>query len=242
MTYKRPADRYTKKAKAEGFAARSVYKLEEIDRRTKLLRPGIRVLDLGAAPGSWTQYVSPKVGSKGRVVAVDLEPLRVSVGPNVQALQMDALGDISVLDPYGPFDVVLSDMAPHTTGIPFADAARSEELVERVLDVSERLLVPGGTMVAKLFRGEGFEAIRVRMRGLFDEVRVIKPEASRRESVEMFLIGVSRKAPPKPAPVTAPVTEPSTPAQTPAPDAALDAVSAPARKSASASKPRGKKP
>lgn len=232
MTYKRPADRYTKKAKAEGFAARSVYKLEEIDRRTKLLRPGIRVLDLGAAPGSWTQYVSPKVGSKGRVVAVDLEPLRVGVGPNVQVLQMDALGDISVLDPYGPFDVVLSDMAPHTTGIPFADAARSEELVERVLDVSERLLVPGGTMVAKLFRGEGFEAIRVRMRGLFDEVRVIKPEASRRESVEMFLIGVSRKAPVAPPAPSAPAVDPK--AIAPAPPAAPSS-------SAPTAKPRGKK-
>lgn len=200
MTYKRPADRYTKKAKSEGFAARSVYKLEEIDRRVKLLRPGLRVLDLGAAPGSWTQYASPKVGSKGKVVAVDLEPLRVSVGANVQALEMDALGDLSVLDPYGPFDVVLSDMAPHTTGIPFADAARSEELVERVMDVCERLLVPGGTVVAKLFRGEGFEAVRARMRTLFEDVRVIKPEASRRESVEMFLVGIVRRKPAEPSP------------------------------------------
>lgn len=203
MTYKRPADRYTKKAKAEGFAARSVYKLEEIDRRTKLLRPGIRVLDLGAAPGSWTQYASPKVGSKGKIIAVDLEPLRVKVGPNVEALIMDALGDLSVLDPYGPFDVVMSDMAPHTTGIAFADAARSEELVERVLDVCERLLLPGGTMVAKIFRGEGFEQVRARMRTLFDEVRVIKPEASRRESVEAFLVGVSRKRPPEAPKTTA---------------------------------------
>ncbi len=195
MTYKRPADRYTKKAKSEGFAARSVYKLEEIDRRTKLLRPGLRVLDLGAAPGSWTQYAAPKVGAKGKVVAVDLEPLRVPVGPNVVALVMDALGDLSVLDPYGPFDVVMSDMAPHTSGIAFADAARSEELVERVLDVSERLLVPGGTMVAKIFRGEGFEPLRARMRTLFDEVRLIKPEASRSESVEAFLVGIGRKGP-----------------------------------------------
>jgi 23S rRNA (uridine2552-2'-O)-methyltransferase len=213
VTYKRPADSYTKKAKAEGFAARSVYKLEEIDRRTKLFRPGMRVLDLGAAPGSWTQYVSGKVGSKGCVVAVDLEPLRVSVARNVQVLQMDAMGDLAVLDPYGPFDVVLSDMAPHTTGIAFADAARSEELVARVLDVCERLLVRGGVMVAKLFRGDGFEAIRVRMRGLFDEVRVIKPEASRRESVELFLVGISRKASPKPALVRSAATERSMPAQ-----------------------------
>lgn len=199
MTYKRPADRYTKKAKAEGFAARSVYKLEEIDRRVRLFRPGLRVLDLGAAPGSWTQYVSPKLGSKGKLVAVDLEPLRVTIGANVQALQMDALGDLSVLDPYGPFDVVISDMAPHTTGIPFADAARSEELVDRVLDVCERLLLPKGAMVAKIFRGEGFEVIRARMRGIFSDIRIIKPEASRRESVECFLIGLDRKAPAAPA-------------------------------------------
>jgi 23S rRNA (uridine2552-2'-O)-methyltransferase len=197
VTYKRPADRYTKKAKAEGFAARSVYKLEEIDRRTKLLRAGMRVLDLGAAPGSWTQFAASKVGAKGKVVSVDLEPLRVKVGPNVQALIMDALADGSALDAYGPFDVVLSDMAPHTTGIAFADAARSEELVERVIDVSERLLVPGGTMVSKVFRGEGFEPLRARMRALFDEVRIIKPEASRRESVELFLVGLRRKGAPR---------------------------------------------
>lgn len=200
MTYKRPADRYTKKAKAEGFAARSVYKLEEIDRRVRLFRPGLRVLDLGAAPGSWTQYVAPKLGSKGKLVAVDLEPLRVTIGANVQALQMDALGDLSVLDPYGPFDVVISDMAPHTTGIPFADAARSEELVDRVLDVCERLLLPKGAMVAKIFRGEGFEVIRARMRGIFSDIRIIKPEASRRESVECFLIGLDRKPPAAPTP------------------------------------------
>jgi 23S rRNA (uridine2552-2'-O)-methyltransferase len=198
VTYKRPADRYTLKAKSEGFAARSVYKLEEIDRRVKLLRPGARVLDLGAAPGSWTQYASPKVGARGRVVAVDLEPLRVPVKPNTTAVVMDALGDLAVLDPYGPFDVVLSDMAPHTTGIPFADAARSEELVDRVLDVCERLLVPGGAAVAKLFRGDGFEPLRARMRALFTDVRIIKPEASRRESVELFLVGLGRKAPAMP--------------------------------------------
>jgi 23S rRNA (uridine2552-2'-O)-methyltransferase len=195
MPYKRQPDRYTARAKKEGFAARSVYKLEEIDRRLRLLRPGHRVLDLGAAPGSWTQYVAPKVGARGRVVALDLNPLRVVVPPHVTALQMDVLAasldDIAAL---GPFDVVISDMAPHTTGIRDADAANSAELVSRAIDIAVRVLVPGGKLLAKIFQGQEFEQVRAKMRQHFDEVRVLKPEASKRESVEIYLAGLRRKA------------------------------------------------
>jgi 23S rRNA (uridine2552-2'-O)-methyltransferase len=195
MPYKRQPDRFTHKAKKEGFAARSVYKLEEIDRRVRLLRAGARVLDLGAAPGSWTQYVAPKVGPRGKVVAVDLNPLRVKTGPHVTAVQLDVLAaPIGDFEKLGAFDVVLSDMAPHTTGIRDADVARSVELVERAIEIAAAVLAPGGKFLAKIFQGEGFEAVRAKMRVLFDEVRILKPEASKRESIEIYLAGIGRKA------------------------------------------------
>lgn len=194
MPYKLDADRFSRRARKEGYAARSVYKLEEIDRRIRLLRPGIRVLDLGAAPGSWTQYAGPRVGAHGCVVAVDLNPLRVAVRPQVQVRQLDVF--VASLDDFralGPFDVVLSDMAPHTTGIRDADVARSCELVERALEIAGASLKPGGKFLAKIFHGSGFEAVRANVRLLFDDVRILKPEASKRESTEIYLAGTGRK-------------------------------------------------
>jgi 23S rRNA (uridine2552-2'-O)-methyltransferase len=194
MPYKRLPDRFTNKAKKEGFAARSVYKLEEIDRRVRLIRPGARVLDLGAAPGSWTQYVAPKVGARGKVVAVDLNPLRVNAAPQVTAVQLDVLAaPIEQFVALGKFDVVLSDMAPHTTGIRDGDVARSVELVERAIEIAAAVLAPGGKFLAKIFQGEGFEDVRKKMRAVFDEVRILKPEASKRESIEIYLAGIGRK-------------------------------------------------
>lgn len=193
-------DPFTARAHKEGFAARSVYKLEEIDRRCKLLRPGLRVLDLGAAPGSWTQWMATKLGGKGRIVAVDLNPLRVTVPAFVKAMELDVmaapLDDFAAL---GPFDLVVSDMAPHTSGTKEADAALSAELVDRALVIGDRCLVPGGNLVAKIFQGAEFEDVRKRFRERFDGVKLMKPEASRKESVEIFLVGLGRKAPPKEA-------------------------------------------
>ena len=137
-------DRFTARAHQEGFAARSVYKLEEIDRRCRVFRTGQRVLDLGAAPGSWTQWMVPRVGGKGAIVAVDLNPLKVKVPAYVQAMQFDVLA--APLDEFaklGPFDVVVSDMAPHTSGVQDADAARSAELVYRAIDIADACLAPG---------------------------------------------------------------------------------------------------
>jgi 23S rRNA (uridine2552-2'-O)-methyltransferase len=195
MTYRRQPDRFTNRAKKEGFAARSVYKLEEIDRRVRLFRPGQRVLDLGAAPGSWAQYVAAKVGAKGRIVAVDLNPLRVALPPFVEVRQMDVLAasmeDVVAL---GVFDVVVSDMAPHTTGIRDADFANSAELAERALVVAAAVLAPGGKFLAKIFQGGDFPEVRAKFRAVFDEVRVLKPEASRRESSEVYLAGLGRRA------------------------------------------------
>lgn len=192
-------DPFTEKAKKQGYPARSVFKLEEIDRRCQLVKPGMRVLDLGAAPGSWTRFLAQRVGHQGAVFAVDLNPLRIPSAPPITAEQMDVLEvPLTVFSDRGPFDLVVSDIAPHTSGIKEADAARSEALVERCLDIADACLRPGGGFVAKIFVGAGFEAVRGRMRKSFGSVRVIKPEASRKESVEIYLVGLARKAPPPP--------------------------------------------
>lgn len=197
------ADAATLRARSEGYPARSVYKLEEIDRRCQLLRPGQRVLDLGCAPGSWLLYAAKKVGGKGRVRGIDLTPLEIALPPNAAAMAGDALQPSPEVDAFleelAPYDVVLSDMAPSTSGTPFQDQARSAELVERTLDVAERWLAPGGAWVAKLFMSEALVDLRKRVRSLFEEERVIRPEGTRSVSTEVFLVGL-RKKPPAPRP------------------------------------------
>lgn len=207
---KRP-DPYTAKAHAEGFPARSVYKLEEIDRRCQLVKPGMRVLDLGAAPGSWSQWISKKVGPRGLVVALDLNPLKVSA-PNITAMEVDLFATPpEALAAMGPFDLVVSDIAPHTTGMKDVDAARSEELVARVVEVADATLRKGGSLVAKVFQGAGFVALRDEMRARYDLVRVLKPEASRKQSVEIYLVAQRRKEdPPALPPPPAQSPEPAT--------------------------------
>jgi len=154
------------------------------------------VLDLGAASGSWTQYLAQKVGGKGAVVALDLNPLRVAVPAYVQAREMDVLSaPVEEIAALGPFDLVVSDMAPHTTGVRDADVARSVELVERAITIADASLKPGGALLVKIFQGSGFEEVRVLLRVRFDEVRIVKPEASRKESIEIYLAGLGRKAP-----------------------------------------------
>src|SRR4051812_49212976 len=148
-------DSFTREARRAGFPARSVFKLEEIDRRIKLLKPGQRVIDLGAAPGSWSLYVTQKIGASGHLFAVDLEPLNIVLPPNATALVGDALAlDNDVIAEHGPYDVVLSDMAPRTTGNRLGDQTRSFELYMRALAVAERFLKPGGSFVGKIFMGE----------------------------------------------------------------------------------------
>jgi 23S rRNA (uridine2552-2'-O)-methyltransferase len=200
--YRRP-DARTKAAKAQGYPARSVFKLEEIDRRVRLLRPGQRVLDLGAAPGSWSLYTAQKIGRAGKLLAVDLHELTVPLGPNTRFSRGDALSlsneDLAL---FAPYDVVLSDMAPSTMGERGTDHARSVELFERAVGVAGALLAPGGSFVGKLFMGEDFTRARDRARALFEEVRVIRPEGTRSTSVEVFVVGLRRK-PAAPAGVSA---------------------------------------
>jgi 23S rRNA (uridine2552-2'-O)-methyltransferase len=192
------ADAFTQKAKKEGYPARSVYKLEEIDRRVRLFKGGQKVLDLGCAPGSWLLYAAQKVGPSGRVRGVDLTPLAISLPKNALAMAGDALTpppDVAAfLAEGGPYDVVVSDMAPSTTGTPMADQARSAELVGRTLDVAEQFLAPGGSWVAKLFMSEAMVELRKRVRSMFEEERIIRPEGTRDVSTEVFLIGLRKKA------------------------------------------------
>ena len=187
---RRPQDHFGDRAKREGYPARSVYKLQEIDRRSQLLKRGQRVLDLGAAPGSWTLYAAERVGREGKVVSVDLNEARVQLPPHVSFRALD----VFKFDPKsefgaGAFDVVLSDMAPHTSGQRHRDQYGSYELYMQALRIAREVLVPGGTFVGKIFQGPELETARAATREGFTSVRIVKPEASRSESFEIFLVG-----------------------------------------------------
>jgi 23S rRNA (uridine2552-2'-O)-methyltransferase len=188
---------FFKKAKQEGFAARSVYKLQELDQKFRILKPGQTVLDLGSAPGSWSQYAAQKVGASGRILGVDLSPVTVSLG-NAVFIQAD-LRDLNldeVFREHGfiePFHVVMSDMAPKTTGIKSVDQARSLELCELALDVAKRFTRPGGTFVCKFFHSGDFGALRAQIKNEFAKVDALKPESTRAISKEIFLVGLGRK-------------------------------------------------
>jgi 23S rRNA (uridine2552-2'-O)-methyltransferase len=190
--YRRP-DAFTRAAKAQGYPARSVFKLEEIDRRVRLFREGQRVLDLGAAPGSWSMFASAKIGQRGKLLAVDLTPITASLGPNATVIQGDALSlSNDALALFAPYDVVLSDMAPSTTGSKLADQARSFELFMRAVEVVKALGAPGGAFVGKLFMSDDFQEARDALRALFTEARTIRPEGTRSSSGEVFLVGLRR--------------------------------------------------
>lgn len=198
--YRRP-DAFTRAAKAQGYPARSVFKLEEIDRRARVFRAGQRVLDLGAAPGSWSMYAAKKIGPSGKLLAVDLSPITAALGPGTTAVQGDALAlDNRDLALFAPYDVILSDMAPSTSGSKIADQARSFELLMRAVAVAAELLTPGGTFVGKIFMSDDFPKAKQALAALFSEVRAIRPEGTRTTSAELFLVGLRRK---KPAPAPA---------------------------------------
>jgi 23S rRNA (uridine2552-2'-O)-methyltransferase len=183
-------DAFFRKARGAGFAARSVYKLEEIDRKLRLLGAGDRVLDLGCRPGSWLQYAVKVVGPHGAVVGIDRDPLPHPI-PGARVLHGDLLAtpDSELLGNLAAFDAVLSDMAPNTTGIRATDQARSASLFEEALGRAERLLAPGGAFVGKIFMGPDIEVLRKRMTARFSDVRTLKPEGSRTESIEVYLAG-----------------------------------------------------
>lgn len=184
-------DNFVKKARKEGYRARSVYKLEEIDRRDKLVRPGMKIIDLGAAPGGWCQYVSRKIAGNGTLIAIDLLPMDAVEGVEfVQGDFTDAAiqAQISDLLDGSKLDLVLSDMAPNLSGIPAADQARSIGLAEEVLYWCLSYLAINGSLLIKVFQGSGFDQLRQAMLKNFKSVASRKPEASRTSSSELYLL------------------------------------------------------
>ncbi len=191
--YNKP-DHYTDKAKKAGFPARSVFKLDEIDHRAKLLKGGMRVLDLGACPGSWSMYAAQKITASGKLLAVDLNELRCALPPHATFIQGDALSlDNEQLAMHAPYDVVLSDMAPNTTGSRLGDQTRCFELFMRALAVAEEMLKPGGSFVGKIFMGEDFPLAKKEVKRLFTEERTMRPDSTRTVSYEVFLVGLNKR-------------------------------------------------
>ena len=185
--YARP-DRYTQLAKKEGFAARSVFKLEEIQRRFRVLSAGDRVLDLGCSPGSWSRYAATILGGTGQIVGVDINPPSDPVGEVLVRSVYDLTGDELREALGGPADVVLSDMAPLTTGIALGDHVRQIELVTRAMAIAAEVLRPGGNAVVKVFDGEEAHGFVLAQRRWFTKVKRVRPEAVRKQSREFFLV------------------------------------------------------
>jgi 23S rRNA (uridine2552-2'-O)-methyltransferase len=183
-------DRFHQKAKREGFLARAVYKLEEIDAKYAIFDGGHRVLDLGCAPGSWLQYARQKLGEPAQLVGLDRTPLdrpppraRLLVGDVMTIDVAQLLGELPA------FDVVLSDMAPDTTGVRHVDQSRSEALFERALEIATLVLAPGGNFVGKLFQGPDFKKLTETVRARFAVQKTAKPASSRQISIEQYVIG-----------------------------------------------------
>lgn len=179
-------DTYVRQAKEAGYRSRAAYKLLEIDKKDKLLKPGMRVLDLGAAPGGWSQVASEKVKPGGTVVAVDLLEVKPIHGVTIfkgDFREADLEGALG-----GKADVVLSDMMPNITGVPLVDQARAAELLLAAIHLCRKVLKPEGVFLAKMFHGEAFDEVLEEMKAVFQTVAVRKPAASRGESRENYLL------------------------------------------------------
>jgi 23S rRNA (uridine2552-2'-O)-methyltransferase len=190
------SDEYVQRAQREGWRSRAAFKLEELDRRDRLLRSGMTVIDLGAAPGGWSQYAARRLGGQGRILALDVLPM--DPVPGVEVLQGDftepdvlerlrhALGGAAA-------DLVISDMAPNISGENDVDQPRAMYLAELALDLAADVLRPGGCLLVKAFQGEGFETYLKALRGRFESVAVRKPKASRARSREVYLLARNRR-------------------------------------------------
>ncbi|GAB4276465.1 MAG: 23S rRNA (uridine(2552)-2'-O)-methyltransferase RlmE [Candidatus Rifleibacteriota bacterium] len=183
-------DHYLLKSRAENYRSRAAYKLEEIDNKYRLIKPGQKILDLGSAPGSWTQYALRKSNGKARVIAIDLLEISPIDGATIiqgDIRDPDNQAKIIELAPKG-LDLILSDMAPDTTGIHHADTENSAALVHLALDIAVKLLKPGGAFVAKVFEGSEYKTLLERAKSLFGFAKSFNPKASLNRSRELFLV------------------------------------------------------
>ena len=190
-------DHYSRQARQAGYPARSVYKLEELDRKYRLFRPNQRVLDLGCAPGSWSLYAARKVGSKGRVLGLDLRPpaFKGETLPQLFFQTADILAtSLELAEPQGPFDLVLSDLAPATSGRKEVDQSRSLVLVQAAWDWAGALLKPGGHFLYKVFQSPEGEDFSKNLKEKFNKVELLKPRATRGRSMEIFGLGLGFKS------------------------------------------------
>lgn len=189
-------DPYVKKSQKDGYRSRAVYKLEELDQKYKLLGKGVTVVDLGAAPGGWSQYVAYKMGSQGKIFALDI--LEMDPLPDVDFIQGDFREESvlnQLLDKIGErkADLVLSDMAPNMSGVDAVDQPRGMYLCELALELAQTVLAKGGNYVVKVFQGEGFDEYIRQCREMFNKVLIRKPDASRGRSREVYVVGLGYK-------------------------------------------------
>ncbi len=202
MTRFIPKDHYFEKAKAQGFKARSIFKLEEIDQSLHIIKPESIVLDLGCAPGSWLQYVARRLGKKGAALGVDLTPVSEKLHDRIKTVADDCfkltkekvsayLAELS--SDVNGLDVVLSDMAPKTSGIKHVDQIRSIELAHQALNLAEQLLKPGGHVVIKVFASGEVNELLAKMKAMFKVVKQMRPKSVRAPSKEFYVVGLDKK-------------------------------------------------
>jgi 23S rRNA (uridine2552-2'-O)-methyltransferase len=194
---RRWTDHYSERAKKERFPARSVFKLKEAQKKFRLIKKGDRVLDLGCSPGSWLLYAAELTGKRGRVLGIDLKALHIKLPPQAKTLRADILTiDRAWFDEQklgDRFNVVLSDMAPATSGNKGLDAARSFQLCQAALNIAEMVLEPGGSFICKIFQGEEFKEFSEIVKKRFKRHKIFKPRSSRKESKEIFIVGLGYK-------------------------------------------------
>ncbi|MDP2938714.1 MAG: RlmE family RNA methyltransferase [Candidatus Omnitrophota bacterium] len=179
-------DTYTRRAKKENYPARSIYKLQEIDQKYKIVKVMDRVLDLGCAPGSWLLYLSKEIGYNGKIVGVDINDLKIEIPQNAILIKEDVMK----FETTEKFNAVVSDLSAHTTGIDFSDAEETLELCWRALEIAKKVLIKGGNFVCKIFEGEGTDEFFKEIEKSFEFSKRFKPKASRKQSREMYVVAM----------------------------------------------------
>ena len=193
--YNRWEDHYSRKAKKEHFPARSVYKLKEMQLKYNLIKKGDKILDLGCSPGSWLLYAADLTGNKGQVVGIDLKPLSIKIPSHVRVYTGDILSlDDELFESIGiDFNIVMSDMAPATTGNKNVDTARSFNLCQAALSIAQKILITGGSFICKILQGENSKEFSDSVRISFNKHKIFKPQSSRKASREIYIIAFGKK-------------------------------------------------